>query len=31
MAGLRGDLYQKMLRELSELVRGDDLGYESVS
>ncbi len=32
MAGLRGDLYQQMLREISEQVRlADDLGYDSVS
>jgi alkanesulfonate monooxygenase SsuD/methylene tetrahydromethanopterin reductase-like flavin-dependent oxidoreductase (luciferase family) len=32
MAGLRGDLYQKMLTELTELIKmADDLGYESVS
>src|SRR5690242_12850779 len=32
MAGARPDLYQRMLRELSELIRlADDLGYESVS
>ena len=32
MAGMRGDLYQKMLRELSEQIRlADELGYESVS
>jgi len=32
MAGLRPDLYQRMLREISEQVRlADDLGYDSVS
>ena len=32
MAGLRPDLYQRMLREVSEQVRlADDLGYDSVS
>ena len=32
MAGLRGDLYQQMLREVLEQVRlGDELGYDSVS
>ena len=32
MAGMRGDLYQRMLRELSEQIRlGDELGYDSVS
>ncbi|GIK82862.1 MAG: alkane 1-monooxygenase [Alphaproteobacteria bacterium] len=32
MAGVRTDLYQKMLVEMSELVRlADDLGYNSVS
>jgi alkanesulfonate monooxygenase SsuD/methylene tetrahydromethanopterin reductase-like flavin-dependent oxidoreductase (luciferase family) len=32
MAGLRGDLYQRMLRDLSEQIRlADDLGYDSVS
>jgi alkanesulfonate monooxygenase SsuD/methylene tetrahydromethanopterin reductase-like flavin-dependent oxidoreductase (luciferase family) len=32
MAGMRGDLYQQMLREVSEQVRlADDLGYDSVS
>ena len=32
MAGLRADLYQQMLREVSEQVRlADDLGYDSVS
>jgi alkanesulfonate monooxygenase SsuD/methylene tetrahydromethanopterin reductase-like flavin-dependent oxidoreductase (luciferase family) len=32
MAGMRGDLYQQMLREVSEQCRlADDLGYESVS
>jgi alkanesulfonate monooxygenase SsuD/methylene tetrahydromethanopterin reductase-like flavin-dependent oxidoreductase (luciferase family) len=32
MAGLRGDLYQQMLREVLEQVRlADELGYDSVS
>ncbi|HUH83626.1 MAG TPA: LLM class flavin-dependent oxidoreductase [Stellaceae bacterium] len=32
MAGLRGDLYQQMLREILEQVRlADELGYDSVS
>ena len=32
MAGMRADLYQRMLRELSEQIRlADDLGYDSVS
>jgi alkanesulfonate monooxygenase SsuD/methylene tetrahydromethanopterin reductase-like flavin-dependent oxidoreductase (luciferase family) len=32
LAGLRDDLYQRMLRELSEQVRlADDLGYDSIS
>jgi alkanesulfonate monooxygenase SsuD/methylene tetrahydromethanopterin reductase-like flavin-dependent oxidoreductase (luciferase family) len=32
MAGMRGDLYQRMLEELSEQIRlADDLGYDSVS
>jgi alkanesulfonate monooxygenase SsuD/methylene tetrahydromethanopterin reductase-like flavin-dependent oxidoreductase (luciferase family) len=32
MVGMRGDLYQQMLREVSEQIRlADDLGYESVS
>jgi len=32
MAGLRGDLYGRMLAEISEQARlGDDLGYDSVS
>src|SRR5438093_9780871 len=32
MAGLRGDLYDRMLNELSEQARlADDLGYDSVS
>ncbi|MGA9865938.1 MAG: LLM class flavin-dependent oxidoreductase [Acetobacteraceae bacterium] len=32
MAGMRSDLYQRMLRELSEQIRlADDLGYDSVS
>jgi len=32
MAGLRADLYQRMLRELSEQARlADDLGYDSIS
>jgi alkanesulfonate monooxygenase SsuD/methylene tetrahydromethanopterin reductase-like flavin-dependent oxidoreductase (luciferase family) len=32
MAGLRGDLYQQMLAELSEQARlADDLGYNSIS
>jgi alkanesulfonate monooxygenase SsuD/methylene tetrahydromethanopterin reductase-like flavin-dependent oxidoreductase (luciferase family) len=32
LAGMRGDLYQQMLREISEQVRlADDLGYDSVS
>jgi alkanesulfonate monooxygenase SsuD/methylene tetrahydromethanopterin reductase-like flavin-dependent oxidoreductase (luciferase family) len=32
MAGLRPDLYQQMLQEISEQVRlADDLGYDSVS
>lgn len=32
MAGLRGDLYQRMLADLSEQIRlADDLGYDSVS
>jgi alkanesulfonate monooxygenase SsuD/methylene tetrahydromethanopterin reductase-like flavin-dependent oxidoreductase (luciferase family) len=32
MAGLSGDLYQRMLRELAEQARlGDDLGYDSIS
>ena len=32
MAGMRGDFYQRMLRELSEQIRlADDLGYDSVS
>jgi len=32
MAGLAGDLYQRMLRELSEQARlADDLGYDSIS
>ncbi|QQS12402.1 MAG: LLM class flavin-dependent oxidoreductase [Rhodospirillales bacterium] len=32
MVGLRGDLYQQMLREVSEQVRlADDVGYDSVS
>src|SRR5439155_19012822 len=32
MAGLRGDLYDRMLAELSEQARlADDLGYDSVS
>ena len=32
MAGLRGDLYQRMLRELSEQARlADQLGYDSIS
>ncbi len=32
MAGMRGDLYQQMLREVSEQCRlADELGYESVS
>ena len=32
MAGARADLYQQMLREVSEQCRlADDLGYESVS
>ena len=31
-AGLRGDLYQRMLRELGEQARlADDLGYDSIS
>ncbi len=32
MAGMRADLYQRMLRELSEQIRlADELGYDSVS
>src|SRR5258707_13813848 len=32
MAGLNGEFYQRMLRELSEQIRlADDLGYDSVS
>lgn len=32
MAGMRGDYYQRMLRDLSEQIRlADDLGYNSVS
>ncbi|MBN8908789.1 MAG: hypothetical protein J0H14_19185 [Alphaproteobacteria bacterium] len=32
MAGMRPELYQRMLHELSEQIRlGDDLGYDSVS
>ena len=32
MAGMRGDLYQRMLRELSEQIKlADQLGYDSVS
>jgi alkanesulfonate monooxygenase SsuD/methylene tetrahydromethanopterin reductase-like flavin-dependent oxidoreductase (luciferase family) len=32
MAGLRGDLYERMLAELSEQARlADDLGYDSIS
>ncbi len=32
MAGLRGDLYQRMLRDVSEQARlADDLGYDSIS
>ena len=32
MAGARGDLYQRMLSELTEVIKlADDLGYESVS
>jgi hypothetical protein len=32
MAGMRPDLYQRMLKELSEQIRlADDLGYDSVS
>ena len=32
MAGMRPDLYQRMLRELSEQIKlADDLGYDSVS
>src|SRR5688572_24654431 len=32
LAGLRGDLYDRMLRELSEQARlADDLGYDSIS
>ena len=32
MAGMRGELYQQMLREVLEQVRlGDELGYDSVS
>jgi alkanesulfonate monooxygenase SsuD/methylene tetrahydromethanopterin reductase-like flavin-dependent oxidoreductase (luciferase family) len=32
MAGLRGDLYDRMLRELTEQARlADDLGYDSIS
>ncbi len=32
MAGLRGDLYDRMLRELAEQARlADDLGYDSIS
>ena len=32
MAGMRGDLYQRMLRELSEQARlADQLGYDSIS
>ncbi|HEX2215404.1 MAG TPA: LLM class flavin-dependent oxidoreductase, partial [Xanthobacteraceae bacterium] len=32
MAGMRNDLYQRMLRDLSEQIRlADDLGYDSVS
>ena len=32
MAGMRGDFYQRMLRELSEQIRlADDLGYDFVS
>src|SRR5262249_24836019 len=32
LAGLRSDLYQRMLRELSEQARlADDLGYDSIS
>jgi alkanesulfonate monooxygenase SsuD/methylene tetrahydromethanopterin reductase-like flavin-dependent oxidoreductase (luciferase family) len=32
MAGMKPDLYQRMLRELSEQIRlADDLGYDSVS
>lgn len=32
MAGMRPDLYQRMLKELGEQIRlGDDLGYDSVS
>jgi alkanesulfonate monooxygenase SsuD/methylene tetrahydromethanopterin reductase-like flavin-dependent oxidoreductase (luciferase family) len=32
LAGMRGDLYRQMLREVSEQVRlADDLGYDSVS
>jgi alkanesulfonate monooxygenase SsuD/methylene tetrahydromethanopterin reductase-like flavin-dependent oxidoreductase (luciferase family) len=31
-AGLRGDLYQVMLREVSEQAKlADDLGYDSIS
>jgi len=32
MAGLRGDLYDRMLAEVSEQARlADDLGYDSIS
>src|SRR5689334_9171201 len=32
MAGMRPDLYQRMLKELSEQIRlGDELGYDSIS
>src|SRR3954462_2382388 len=32
MAGMRADLYRRMLRELSQQIRlADDLGYDSVS
>src|SRR5215207_5686798 len=32
MAGMRDDLYQRMLRDLSEQIRlADELGYDSIS
>ena len=32
LAGLRGDLYERMLKELSgQAILADDLGYESIN